>query len=106
MPKIGDRIKLKTWEDYSSREWPIWSWLAVDFAFDPQWPTSRETIGVTVLNGDSGTGIFGEVPLSAIQIPLNWKPSYDADEILSSDHKTFDVARESAIEIMEGRRTQ
>lgn len=83
IPGIGKRVKLKLWEDYTSRGLSPWSWLAV-------LSINGQDVTADVLDGNEITGKQVTVPLSVIDPPVGWKPRYTinvkaekVDEVLS-----------------------
>lgn len=73
IPEIGARVKLKTWEDYSNRDLPMWAWLRV-YRLDSTAPDAY--VKVEILNGAESSGEYVYVPLASIDPPIGWQPRY------------------------------
>lgn len=72
-PKIGDTVKLKTFEMYASQLPPlhVWAWLRVEEIVE------GKLVRVQVLNGDQPIeGDKRTFPLGMIEPPLGWEPVY------------------------------
>lgn len=74
VPPVGKLVKLRTWNDYATRNISMWSWLRVES--DPLFDTMR-LLEVRVMNGNQETEQTLFVPLAAINPPIGWKAQYD-----------------------------
>ena len=74
LPRIGQRVKLNTFTDYTSRDLPVWSWLIVTEIM----PDTGH-IFATLHDTSKADKHFGEqlhIALSAIQKPIGWREVY------------------------------
>lgn len=76
-PKQGERVKLRTWDDYVSRGIGVWAWLRVEqVCMAVNTVDWTDNVDLTVLDGDRDTGRAVTVPLASIQAPIGWKDRY------------------------------
>src|SRR5689334_2977475 len=87
-PAIGTNVKLRLWNDYASRGITMWSWFRVLSVFvatrlmrdNDLHPCGYPRSNMATLqqtDGGKDVGVPIEVPLTAIEPPLGWKPTYD-----------------------------
>ena len=69
VPAIGKTVKMKDFNDYTSRGIHVWAHLKVIAIVD-------EIVSFQVLNGQTETNHFSSCPLSAIDPPIGWEERY------------------------------
>lgn len=68
-PPIGKSVRMRNFDDYTSRGIHVWAWLRVH-------SINSDGATIQVLNGDTPTGETLTIPLSTINPPIGWEPRY------------------------------